>query len=1725
MSKKWPNISTIFFIIAMELLVCSLAVSILVWIGDNLSDRLPGTSWLLDFFWFPAVAFISWAVLLLAAFFPYFIGPADKIGFPRHRALSTFLAYWLSVVAFFIFVVGIIRPFLHGDSLMGAHLFNIPEHYWSRDGQILPWAMALLSILLFAVNFCSEHLLLKASKRWNSFAPGRIILYHRFVVLGSQISRLNSGWPSIAVRFIDVILAAWLAQSLSRIIWQMTELSIFKVSYRETLLSPTDPSNGSIFNSFLMTNQSTLLPIDFLGRHFAPDIASSLFSLLWHHSGELVAVWFVLEALVYIWNSSGRVVIVNGPEGGGSEREKSSDSKNAEKKNGEKGAFLKAEPLGSNLADLLAAKLQRIGEIYRSVDEKKPVQSACGAGEPIDAAIKVDRLEDVTLSSSSEFKLGPLSIPASSVSALISHILRGPKITISLYIREQSGQLEKKEDETGSQSSRESGRFVLTATMTAKRGSYRWIVDSPDPLKNRSSERTVEDMVVEMSHRIFATIQSERSGPVIPWKAMYNFNEGMRAYRDCLLTTKKRKYFLNLAEKKFIDALEEHNSFGLAYYNLGVVYLALNQPDSAEASFLKAIEMQPDSWEAYYALGIALFRRTKAFEESFKILDVCMEKKDEIWAKDNYTRVTELCDRVLELKIREERFLEKNFAIKAKANDLKGNALVRLAFMRITDTTAMPDAAAKADKSNRFCYEHKERCGELKEAEVFLKNAVHYAWMALIRESVMKETSKDESEIVCESTIDLADAYLKMCERAACGDKLLRQTLLCNAMSMLFQASIVRPDDVNLYHLLADASDSNGCSILAHHAYNKIKHINPDCPRVKAHLALYEARNKKSGGEPTSWIESCLRKCESMGCCDAEAYAGAYHLLYDSIGDEACTESRKLCIEREKLEAELHEVAEKSDRAILALTEREMDRRNTNRDRDRDRLRVGLAIANLDIDKAFGEDFKKALTDIINYTGIIKGSQEFTCPVKELVSNAQGNSIGSKIINYLEDILAVGSVFLELARRNYSAYVSGFDKKEVLKIDREINKLIGNIAEDNEAYVSMNFNDKSIFKINSKKFCNLSQICLICAKNILLRGKILFGFDIFSHEQYTYHYMIEAGKMLLELGKIKRGLNEDDAECNKCAMELFEKVKDALEYSDPEYIKRNKIRLHLARAYLACNELHKAIREAQKAKDLNPLDYEERKLLGEIFCRLKEFKYGLSELNAALSYRPDDADLLLCTGKAYFKAGKDCRKRGEDRNRILSTAREKLDEALEIIDKPKIRERGQVRYWIGRTVLEMGRYEEAIPHLRILAENDDGGYLPELYLGYAYMKCNTHEECESVLFKLIRRIKSKGLEDAFCGQQYGEERHFGEILARAYVYLAYSYAERDANLCDSWKLAYESQKYIMTLREADLKEAERARDGVLPEVLLDWNKIDGRGEDSKKLKDILARTYKYEWEKDASIAKVNDMVQIYIKGKSLSLNYDSKGPSFILNEGDTTKGKFSAVKENDKLYLSLPVISDLSYMDDKCRSSFHSAPPVPATSPAAQKDAQTQSSDPPKVEGSTSARLWDGYAIDGMDNFKISIIFNPKDGLRKRKSKAHLAECAGTICYKMGDLDAAIDYLRASIALYPDAGAYINLARAYERMLLCEKDGKYGKPKKAFINRMIRDLCRHAEALDLRDEHKKDLEYFKKVCREREKGSSASPAEPSGSVPSPEEPKSVQPVAEKADMASSGPAR
>ncbi|OPY55068.1 MAG: Tetratricopeptide repeat protein [Methanosaeta sp. PtaU1.Bin112] len=1548
MSKERPTISTMFFIAFIELLACSFIVSILIWIYKGTQARMYEWMdvWLPNDIFPPFVIFLASFILLAIAIYSYSLVALTRTVYPNYFVSFTLICYWFSLIVFYFPVVGsFVDQFTKGpkEGFLASWLSFIPAEWWrSSNNEILPWAMATLSVLLFIIYIISEYFLLKYSNHWTAI---RIIFLRRFVMLGDLILWLEKGWHALAVKFMDVLFATWLVQSLSRILWTATESgSLFNISYSENIILPTNPSNGSLFNGFSGAYQNISLPIDFSGHHFALDIASSIFSLLWHHSTEVLAVWFILEALGYLWYSSDKLVIVNASDGyeTQSKKEENNDSH-------------KPEQTRLNLADLLATKLDRIKEIYQTVDEKRSIQSACGAGEPINAAIKVERLEDISLSSTSEIKLGPFSIPASSVSAMISHILMGPKITIGLHSREEGSDEDDGIRENTGEREKLKAKYILVANMSGKMGTKRWIVDCREPLEDefRGRERSVEDMVMEMAHRIhasYAGMQLKGSIQSVSWRALWNFNEGLRAYRDSLLTNKKHKFYLNRAEKRFIDALEEENSFTLAHYNLGVVYAELNQPDSAQECFQKAIDVNPNSWEAYYALGIVIFRRAKEMEQLHKILGIGKQPTEEKWIaeknqiKNDYENAILLCKRVLEIKSHEESILKKDFSVKARAYDLMGNAQARLASISTIE---------ECDSE------------ELVKAETYLEEAVSQSWRALIKESILRETAEDETSIVSECTLDLASVYLKLIELKGECDYRRRKL-----KAVLLQAIYTDPKDVRLYYSLARAGENETSSNLMKRVYGQIHLINPECCRVKANLASIGMSLDK---KPVSW----LKECEKSGSCGDEAYQGVFHFLVRAINEERNWGNKNYLFPEyiyriEKMTADLNLL---SKRSLKEISEYQWGKNGCWFRGHPEPCQILTFLERECADKPINKSsFEYVLEELSSRIEHGEQNAQAVPPVNE--TEKQND------FRIMDCLLAMGICYLKFA---------------LIKI--------GNLKIEDK-------NDKfDVEVIAIKPHLERSKDCFHIALKVLKRygndSKSKFLCNFYKLE--CAHWMVESGRSILNLEEKKKLQKNGSSKSLKWAEDLFEEAKKVFKDLDPEEIKRNKINLLLAQTYLACGKLPSALREAQIAKNLNPLEFEERKVLGQIFCRMEEYRYGLSELNVALSYKPDDSEILLCTGKAYFSAGKDCKRKGEERTWILRNAREKLEEALDIADRSEVTYRGKIRFWIGRTLLEMGKYEEAIPHLRILTKKDEMDLLPALYLGYAFLKCNSHEECESCIYKLIRNAVRKiydneknGTNTEFYGQEYDDERHINEIMARAYIYLAYSYAERDANPYDSWRLAYESQFFVDNLREGSGYEDERSRGGVLPNEGLIWDEVSGTH--SKRLRHL----------------------------------------------------------------------------------PLGSAPCVIN---------QTDSSDKSKANANARNRLSEGLAINGMDNFKIRIIFNPMDGLRKRKSKAHLAECAGTICYKAGNLNEAVDYLNASIDLYPDAGAYLNLAKTYERKIL---QGVADESESNLAKRNILDLCRHVEALDIRDEHKADLTDFRKRWPDEEKAPVKTPEECAG---------------------------
>jgi len=650
---------------------------------------------------------------------------------------------------------------------------------------------------------------------------------------------LISGCPAPVIRLVDVAIIVWLIEkaynsliaSSSRIaIDGSSQINgiISNVTYlaaRYTQGSLLDgPYDGLLLN--MDSPKGVIVYWNYLGDNFFYAVLSSIITTICFHWEKILVIWFLLEVIILVMRTSHQLSIVAEDFTNSIPQETKADDKAAMRAD-------KDEPSPSGLADLLATNLNRISELYRDVDEQRAIRSESGAGRPIEATLKSGEIGDIlksSISEKSEIGFGPISIPLGSVTSMIGRLMQGPRITIGLH-------------KTKGTTKENGDIFYLTATMTGSEP-YSWVVDEQISLDSDSKTRPIDDMVNELSHRIFAKLAFGEPGKVVPWKAIWNFNEGLRAYRDCLHSIKKRQYYLKDAEKHFINAAEEEDDSIKAYYNLGVVYTELQQLDSAEVAFSRAIKKNPNEWEAYYALGLNIYNRARDQEElshsyhhDNELLSLCNKTITE-----QYTKVVDLSDYIIKLKERESGIISKDYRCLAKAYNLKGDAMSHLATI---------DGKKRESICSVETFEKKPGSGvqkiELINPIKCCKKAAYYSMLALLEAEFWDDDLTDARKLFSECLIDLADLYLL--EQEFHSKDHFYSMHNFNARKSLEQAISVNPSDSNLYLHLGRAhcqNSSNEYNEAARKIYEFGSKMAPEDDRFKACLGCIFYKKWKS---------------------------------------------------------------------------------------------------------------------------------------------------------------------------------------------------------------------------------------------------------------------------------------------------------------------------------------------------------------------------------------------------------------------------------------------------------------------------------------------------------------------------------------------------------------------------------------------------------------------------------------------------------------------------------------------------------------------------------------------------------------------------------------------------------------------------------------------------------------------------------------------------------------
>jgi hypothetical protein len=1264
-----------------------------------------------------------------------------------------------------------------------------------------------------------------------------IFLFSHFV--GWIYKQLGNRWTSPIIRLTDIailiFLIEWLFVSLAN---KFPNLELINNSSKSFLYI----SNASIYlnNASSPNGTSTILAnnaITSMGTDIIFILVSNLFSRLtnvfsniinffyvlfynlfyvfsmlfvtiWYEWQKILVVWFFFELIRFVLNTTQRLIIdevIDNPtliaeaDDGtkASEKDKTKDAKNQPSK---------------GLADLLIIYLNRINELYRVVDEKRAIRTGGGAGKPIEAVMETESLsnalENISVGTS-EFVLGPIKIPIGSFTSLAGRVVRGPRIVIGIYQRKQDNR----------------DIPFLAASLTGLKESNSWLVDPKKPLEEETEEeienhlkeedRSVENMIEELAHRIFANFAVGKTGKLYSWRASYEFTEGLRAYRDSLLTSKNRIYNLKKAEKEFIQALVEETNFSLAYYHLGVVYTEIGQKEAAESAFLKSIDKDPHRWEAYYALGLNRFDRAERcechickiygfknsmigneldFEKnycSFSYPDIPPDCMDYL-AKE-YEGIIMLCEHVI-YRIEDIGFIRRDFSTLAKVYNLIGHANRNLWKLQLKQS----NPAANGEINEDLQTEIKKKF--LKSENNFVL-AIGYSWLNLAFSELTEDETESNKAIVSECLIDLADLYLLKYG----SDRRVYDMKFANySKKALEKAICINPADCNLHFKLGEAYCSLDNYVEAAREFEYAAGIAPEKSIFWANIALAYAFASKKERELAK--EMMIRK--SMRAYERVVIFGA-----DASGEALRTAAKALMV----------------------------------------------------LDGTANEDIASGLRQASMLAELNSCSGEGVSCIYHLARELNKNERLYDEWTYAQLVLALHNLFAKLKKEGCSVSKGGCTLSPIGEYGSNRQIVLNGCHISLEPFGLENYVETAIKRLEEKTYhprrlnWECPQDCLALARLYLILnkkddvrscldkvfahiGRVSYHIDTKSGEKiegWHREYLLEFSFLLKEVGLVYLVDLKDAVEAEKC----FKKAISLLEIDYPMEIKRARLRPLIAKSFRQQGKkyYYYSLKEARNAQNLDPLNREELKAIGDAYCGLEEYDRACEAYDLVVPWGVDnnleDPDVLIRNGTAYLYNAVNCLVYSR-RKKILEKALDCFEKAFEIYNRLDLDKRGEARYYMGRVYMELLKYDSAIPHFLIVhnAKIRKEGLIAALRLGQAYLKKHAYEDCEEIYREtiidwceligigeddkneFIPSDPSEALSKTAIDKRWiplldeigdslnklvtidpRDSMPTGQIIAFAMIGLASSYAERDSKLREGLQLVEKAERLTAKL--------------------------------------------------------------------------------------------------------------------------------------------------------------------------------------------------------------------------------------------------------------------------------------------------------------------------------------
>jgi tetratricopeptide (TPR) repeat protein len=315
-----------------------------------------------------------------------------------------------------------------------------------------------------------------------------------------------------------------------------------------------------------------------------------------------------------------------------------------------------------------------------------------------------------------------------------------------------------------------------------------------------------------------------------------------------------------------------------------------------------------------------------------------------------------------------------------------------------------------------------------------------------------------------------------------------------------------------------------------------------------------------------------------------------------------------------------------------------------------------------------------------------------------------------------------------------------------------------------------------------------------------------------AHRRWAWAY----ARFLFQIATTLLSPAQPDEKRVPRARKMIESAIRRMEAEHPREIRDLGMYGWLARAYSSTksasplqDNLDKALLNAERAVAMHPERAFERQMLGDVHWALKDYSAAEAEYMTGFNLDPTNYRLWMSIAHTYWNRGVSYRDRAsrtaafthviEFFNRALSLLESNTLDAASLQDQWPAR--GHMRYWLGRFHLELMHYDQAITYLSLSRGMNFKPVEAAVDLGTLYVEVKAYDEAEKIFQETIATIRAqlkqapksgaarKGSLLAAKANAAGEDTPMSELLARTYLRLSTSYAERGVKLDRARSLA------------------------------------------------------------------------------------------------------------------------------------------------------------------------------------------------------------------------------------------------------------------------------------------------------------------------------------------------